>query len=172
MKRGLAKISKDFLESFIDFNSETIKYIVSFEARKKFLYGGAPKGFYSTIYNLKRTGYIKKVKSGSYSLTGKGKKAAAEILIRHKINKQKWDGKWRVLIFDIPENRRRFRANVRKTLYNLGFLKLQQSVWITPYNLINDLYDIIPGFREGDWFEYLEAKYISSESKIKKYFDL
>jgi DNA-binding transcriptional regulator PaaX len=54
----------------------------------------------------------------------------------------------------------------------LGFIKLQKSVWITPYDIIDDLYEIIPGFREGNWFEYVEARYVSSEKKLKELFGL
>jgi phenylacetic acid degradation operon negative regulatory protein len=175
MSKKISKISQDLLEMFIDSNDLLIKAVFDFKEFRKFLYGGAPKGFYSSLYNLRRDGYIKfkKQREGEFChLTSKGKKIVNELLVKVKIKKQKWDGKWRILIFDIPESRRGFRDNMRKSLLNLGFLKLQKSVWITPYDIIDDLYDIIPGFREGDWFEYVEAKYISSEKKFKKNFGL
>jgi DNA-binding transcriptional regulator PaaX len=175
MKRGLSKASKYLLECFIDSNDLLIKAFFDYKEFRKFLYGGAPNGFYNSFYNLQKSKYIivKKHNDNKFiHLTAKGKKIVTELLIKTKIKNQKWDGQWRIIIFDIPENRRRFRDNMRQSLLNLGFIKLQKSVWITPYNIIDDLYNIIPGFREGDWFEYVEAKHVSSEKRLKEYFGL
>lgn len=46
---------------------------------------------------------------------------------------RKWDGKWRILIFDIPEKRRHLRDMLRDRLVRLGFVNIQKSVWLTPY---------------------------------------
>ncbi|MDD5290221.1 MAG: CRISPR-associated endonuclease Cas2 [Patescibacteria group bacterium] len=175
MKRGLSNASKYLLECFIDSNNLLIKAVFDFKEFKKFLYGGAPKGFYNSFYNLQKSKHIvvkEKNNNKFIYLTKKGKKIVTKLLIKTKIKKQKWDGQWRILIFDIPENKRRFRDNMRQSLLNLGFIKLQKSVWITPYDIIDDLYEIIPGFREGDWFEYVEAKHISSEKRLKDLFGL
>lgn len=44
-----------------------------------------------------------------------------------------WDGKWRVLIFDINERRRRTRNQLRRLLDGAGFVRIQDSVWVYPY---------------------------------------
>ena len=44
-----------------------------------------------------------------------------------------WDGKWRVLIFDISERRRRIRNQLRRLLQGAGFVRIQDSVWVYPY---------------------------------------
>src|SRR3989344_5086632 len=44
-----------------------------------------------------------------------------------------WDGKWRVLIFDINERRRRIRDQLRRLLQGAGFVRMQDSVWVYPY---------------------------------------
>ena len=44
-----------------------------------------------------------------------------------------WDGKWRVLIFDISERRRRARVQLRRLLDGAGFVRVQDSVWVHPY---------------------------------------
>lgn len=44
-----------------------------------------------------------------------------------------WDGKWRVLIFDIVERRRRTRDQLRRLLQAAGFVRVQDSVWLYPY---------------------------------------
>lgn len=44
-----------------------------------------------------------------------------------------WDGKWRVLIFDVSERRRRVRNQLRRLLDGAGFVRIQDSVWVYPY---------------------------------------
>jgi len=45
-----------------------------------------------------------------------------------------WDGKWRVLVFDITERRRRVRDQLRRLLQGVGFVRIQDSVWVYPYS--------------------------------------
>ena len=44
-----------------------------------------------------------------------------------------WDGKWRVVIFDIREKRRKVRQRLRVLLTGAGMVRLQDSVWVHPY---------------------------------------
>jgi len=48
--------------------------------------------------------------------------------------KRRWDGRWRLLIFDVPESRRSVREKIRRTLRAIGFKQLQQSVWVYPFD--------------------------------------
>ena len=60
--------------------------------------------------------------------------------IKYKVmkkNKRK-DGKWQMIIFDIPERKRDLRNLLRENLYLLGYKMLQQSVWISPYNVLKE----------------------------------
>lgn len=49
------------------------------------------------------------------------------------IKRQKADGKWRLIIFDIPEQRKRDRDALRRKLLELGFIRLQDSVFASPF---------------------------------------
>jgi phenylacetic acid degradation operon negative regulatory protein len=52
-----------------------------------------------------------------------------------------WDGRIYLITFDIPENVRSTRNQLRQFLMKIGCKLLQESVWITPYNpreLINE----------------------------------
>ena len=68
-------------------------------------------------------------------ITEKGRKMMEEIeLGEYSIPEQAfWDGKWRVLIFDISERRRRTRNQLRRLLDGAGFVRIQDSVWVYPY---------------------------------------
>jgi len=43
-----------------------------------------------------------------------------------------WDGRWRMVLFDVPEERSVARNRLRYYLHGRGFGYLQHSVWITP----------------------------------------
>lgn len=65
----------------------------------------------------------------------------------------KWDHKWRVVIFDIPDKRKIAREVFREMMRTMGFRKLQESVWVHPFpckDIIDDLstlYEVRPYVR-------------------------
>ena len=178
MLNRISKLSKKIILSFIDFAGGLIDIAIDPYETIKYGDKAARIKLTTTLNNLTRCGYINRKKTKdryhyNYFLTNKGKKAALFLSIEDKIKKRKkWDKKWRILIFDIPENKRRYRQTVRNVLRDLGFFRLQKSVWVFPYDVKEYLYNILPGFREGDWFEYIVADKISSQVKIKKHFGL
>ena len=50
-----------------------------------------------------------------------------------------WDEKWRVVIFHIPEIDKKYRAELRSKLLNLGFRKIQNGVYISPHPLLQTI---------------------------------
>lgn len=68
-------------------------------------------------------------------LTKRGKNEINKITLgTYKISETTiWDGKWRIVIFDIREKRRRVRNKLRTLLKSAGMVRLQDSVWIYPY---------------------------------------
>jgi DNA-binding transcriptional regulator PaaX len=84
--------------------------------------------------SLKSEGCIEE-QSGRIRLTKKGTQRIERLLMReYRIPEQiHWDGKWRILMFDIREQRRKTRSKLRHLLQAAGFLRLQDSVWIYPY---------------------------------------
>ena len=69
----------------------------------------------------------------------------------------KWDGKWRLVIWDIPEKRRLVRDLLRFKLKQLGFTQWQQSVWATKTNCTKILRDFIKQIGIEDWVMVLES---------------
>lgn len=93
--------------------------------------------FENAFYYLKRKGYLNVEQRGHQvhiSLTGKGRKRAGRYLIDDLTIKKpkKWDGKYRIIIFDIPNITNIIRNVLREKLKELGFYCLQRSVWICP----------------------------------------
>ena len=69
-------------------------------------------------------------------ITSAGRKVFAfeQARVTLKNQKKKWDGRWRMVAFDIPERRRGVRFRLRATMSEIGFVRLQDSVWVYPYN--------------------------------------
>lgn len=68
------------------------------------------------------------------TITDKGKTRLLEYNYESMvIKKPKTDGKWRLVIFDVPEKRKRDRDAFRRKLLELGFVRLQDSVFASPY---------------------------------------
>lgn len=52
---------------------------------------------------------------------------------------KKWDKKWRLVIFDIPEKKSKERRALSKKLKNLGFYPLQESAFIYPFDCRDEI---------------------------------
>ena len=95
--------------------------------------------FKNAFYYFKKKGYLeirKKNHQIYIALTPEGRKRAGKYLIDDlEIKKlKKWDGKYRIAIFDIPNITRIKRDALRGKLKELGFFRLQQSVWVHPFD--------------------------------------
>ena len=85
---------------------------------------------------------------------------------------KRWDGKWRVLIFDIPERRKSVRDKVRLTLTAIGFKRLQNSVWVYPYDC-EDLITLLKAdFKIGRDLLYLIVDSIENDAILRDWFDI
>lgn len=102
------------------------------------------KRVYDAFYKLRRNGCLNIAQRNHQiyiSLTERGKKLAGRFQIDDlKINKpKKWDGKWRLVIFDIAQLNLIKRNAFRGKLKELGFSPLQKSVWVCPYECVDEI---------------------------------
>jgi len=56
---------------------------------------------------------------------------------------EKWDGKYRIVIWDIPEKKRRVRDLFRRRLRGWGFKHWQKSVWVSKGNVADKLRKLV-----------------------------
>lgn len=90
-----------------------------------------------------------------------------------KINvPQKWDGKWRVVIFDIPEDKKLGRDALRRKLKELEFNQLQRSVFCHPYPCENEIVLLREAYRIQPYVIILIVEKLENEGIIKNYFNL
>lgn len=90
-----------------------------------------------------------------------------------KIKKpKKWDGKWRLVMFDIPMRFTKGREALRYHLKELNFFQFQKSAWIYPYPCGDEVIFIADFFGVGKYVEVLTVDSILREERVKKYFKL
>jgi DNA-binding transcriptional regulator PaaX len=91
-----------------------------------------------SIKGLKDAGLIESIYSGQNQytkLTKEGKKRANSLKLEceNAIISTSWDGYWRIILLDIPEERKSEREALRYLLKKAGFACLKNSVWISMY---------------------------------------
>ena len=84
----------------------------------------------------------------------------------------KWDGEWRIVIFDIPERFKKAREALRKKLKDLGFIKLQESVFIFPYECEDEIDFVVEVFQIRPFVRFVKAKSFTNEEQLKIKFGL
>ncbi len=125
------------------------------------------------INRLKKWGYLEEDGKKIY-LTFKGRTEIIKNIFKNKKNKMKWDRKWRIITFDIPEMSRKDRNFLRRELKWIGFKELQKSVWVYPYEIEKELQVLLKLWKiefQGD-IRFLTVEKISDDLDLKKYFKI
>jgi CRISPR-associated endonuclease Cas2 len=87
-------------------------------------------------------------------------------------SKKRWDRRYRVIIFDIPEKSRSQRVQLREAMREAGFLQIQKSVWLHPYEC-EDLVALIKAdLHLGKNVVYMIVEKIEHDEWIRKHFGL
>lgn len=81
--------------------------------------------------------------------------------------KRRWDGKWRMVLFDVPQNKASDRTRLRRSLAARGFGYLQNSVWITPDPLTGEREALAAGPVDVESLILLEARPCAGESNAE-----
>lgn len=133
---------------------------------------------YDAFYRLKKNGFIniqQKNHQIHISLTEEGKKKAGRFQIDSlEIKKsKKWDGMWRVVIFDIPQLKSLQRNAFRGKLIELGFKPLQKSIWVCPYPCEDEICLLRDFFSLSEKeIRLILAKNIEKDSYLQEIFKL
>ena len=85
---------------------------------------------------------------------------------------KRWDHKWRMLIFDIKEERRKVRAQIRQMLIAIGFKCLQKSVWVYPYDCEDLIILIKADLQIGRDVLYMVVDEIEYDKPLLEHFGL
>lgn len=123
-------------------------------------------------------GLLKRVHSSrgnQVELTEKGRELAEQLALKDELRPEKqrrWDYKWRIIMFDVWERRRNVRDELRQTLKELGFVKIQDSAWAYPYPCEKLLIFLRTHLKLGRGILYVVADEIEHDEQLRLHFKL
>ncbi len=90
-----------------------------------------------------------------------------------KIKKsKKWNGIWHLVSYDIPEKYKKNRDYFRFVIQKLGFRKIQNSLWVFPWECKEEISIICQNIGVHPFVVYMNTKEIPNQNKYKTYFNL
>ena len=109
-----------------------------YDLKKQYKRQKEKQKFSQLIYRLKKNGYIR-IKNLEQNegviLTKKGAEKVLKTKLKMKDKQKRPDGKWQMIIFDIPEKKRHLRDLLREKLLLLEYKMLQKSIWVCSYDI-------------------------------------
>lgn len=109
----------------------------------------------------------------TFILSRDGKRRALTYNIDNMvISTRSWDKVWRIVIFDIPERLKKVRDTLRHQLKRLGFIELQRSVFVLPYECKDQIEYITEFHSARRYIRYIEARHIDNELDLEHKFNL
>lgn len=144
----------------------------------RYLCRGKHKNTYrSCIFRLCGLRLLKKSYNDVLILTDKGARQALAAFIEtesilHKKGNQHWDGGWRMVFFDIPEKKRKYRDYLRKILRLIGFYELQRSIWVYPYPVPGFLKDLMFEKNIKPYVRFITTNYVNNDKDLRIIFGL
>ncbi len=127
--------------------------------------------FSHNISRLKRLGLINIYLEGNeryVELTPKGfEKITWEKFNQLKVERpEKWDGLFRIVMFDIPQEKSDLRDLLRRKLLKIGFRLIQKSVFAYPFECKKEIEQISYHFSVSRYLKYMIAEIIEGEDEI------
>jgi|SRR3989344_339495 len=113
--------------------------------------------------------YLRITEAGRQKLTFEQEKMRVKEM---KEIKRRWDGRWRMVVFDVPERRRTTRSRLRALMVEVGFIRLQNSVWVYPYDCEDFIALLKANLRIGKDALYAVVEQIENDVSIRKHFNL
>lgn len=112
----------------------------------------------AALKRLREKGFVKDDRIDEKGLIIKLTDAGRTTMLLEGEEPQKWDGKWRIVVFDIPEQKRLIRNLFRRNLKKWGFKPLQKSVWISKKNVTDKLFNYIKDLGVEQWVWIFESE--------------
>ena len=148
--------------------------LVAVGATGYFLY---KRDFEREVKRLKKRGFIalrKTDKGWVVKITKKGQKRLQQYQIRKMLlpRPKKWDGKWRLVIFDVPEKFVYSRDAMRDNFKRLGFYNFQRSTLAYPHACREEVQTIADYYELDEYITYLETSFIDIDGQLRRHFAL
>lgn len=176
----IKKNKSEFIIAFLKITFDISKGVVQAFARESWHYkdlrigGFDPQIIYGRVNNLKRRGILRSDGQGRFVFTKEGINWARESVPKYfPVRFRKWDRRWRIVIFDIPQELHRNRVALGRKLKNLGFYMLQKSVFVFPHPCEEELGYIGGELEISDYIDIITAENAGfKEKEIRAHFNI
>nr|WP_245402852.1 phenylacetic acid degradation operon negative regulatory protein PaaX [Peribacillus muralis] len=126
-------------------------------------FGHNEQGVRVAVSRMVKQGWIQSEKQGNksyYFLTDRGIQRMDEAANRiYKMKPNDWDGKWRILMYTIPEDKRQLRDDLRKELLWSGFGSFCNGCWISPNDLEKEIGFLIEKYEINEYVDFFISEY-------------
>ncbi|MCX6811029.1 MAG: hypothetical protein NTY30_04870 [Candidatus Berkelbacteria bacterium] len=121
------------------------------------------------VRRLVNSGHLEAIEESgkrSVRLTRKGKVKRLE-----KTNESSADGKWRVISYDIPDDRKPLRIALTRSLRRIGYKPVQKSLWVCPFNKADEIEILISELGINIFVANFKVESSDIEEHLRELFD-
>lgn len=125
---------------------------------------------------LWRKGFVEVKEQGGECvvvLSEKGKTETLRYDVEHMEIEEpgRWDGRWRMVFFDIPASHEE-RNHFREKLLSLGFFQMQKSVYVHPYPCDKEIKFLREIYHMPHSVKYAEVNWLENDEDLRRFFRL
>jgi hypothetical protein len=138
----------------------------------------AKRAMTTVLRRMEQRGYITRTahdQSVTFALTNAGR-AKLDLATIQALSlppqPARWDGQWRIVLFDVPEQKQLARTVFRRTLKRLGFKYLQRSVWVYPFPCEGLLTELAARLGIGEDVVIVVSRQLSNDRRVRQQFQL
>lgn len=133
----------------------------------------------STLSRMKQKGWVNSIRHGRYSryaLTPRGRRIVEEGGLRiFEPRRTSWDQRWHMVVYSVPEQKRRLRGRLRQRLGWLGFGYLAPGTWISPNDRAQDVrgdLEDLGATQYAQYFSGMKLHFASQADIVNRCWDL
>ncbi|KAA9017017.1 phenylacetic acid degradation operon negative regulatory protein PaaX [Niallia endozanthoxylica] len=119
------------------------------------------------VSRMMKQGLLQSERKGNksyYELTERGISRVDEAARRiYKLDPHEWDGKWRVVMYNIPEEKRQVRDDFRKELQWSGFGNLSSGCWVSPNNFEKEIHLLVSKYKIEEYVHLFLSQHIGPQ---------
>jgi|SRR3989338_7107519 len=162
-KRHIRELSQLFCD-VNEIGEKTVEEFLKWHKKRKYLK--------QSLRRLEKKGFILQ-RNKRWIVTKIGRKFLSKYLItKENISDESWDGKWRLISFDVPVRKNSKRFQIRTLLKEFNFYQLQKSVWVCPNRVGEKLWKLFVDYELDKYCSAMVVEIIEGDAKLRKYYKL